>query len=103
MKFEVFTATATKTTKTRIFEILSLHSINTYSLEINPIQKDLMYSVQDTGNNLSTEQIFGKIIRAVENLEDKTERTIICCQTRTQCAVLWRTFSIKLGTKFYFN
>ena len=62
-----------------------------------------MYSVQYTGNTLSTEQIFGKIIKEVENLEDNTQGTIIYCQTRTQCSLSWRTFSIKLGTKFYFS
>eukprot|EP00112_Aurelia_sp_Birch-Aquarium-sp1_P021168 Seg5623.1 transcript_id=Seg5623.1/GoldUCD/mRNA.D3Y31 product="putative ATP-dependent RNA helicase R290" protein_id=Seg5623.1/GoldUCD/D3Y31 len=40
----------------------------------------------------------------VKELQEKginTERTIIFCQTRNQCALIWKMFELSLGNKFY--
>ena len=103
MKFAVFTATATKQTKQRIFEVMGLSAVSTFCLERSPLKDNIKYSVSYISNTMKTEAIFGSLLNEIIVSKESTKRTLIYCQTRTQCALLWRMFLLKLGDCFYLH
>ena len=50
---------------------------------------------------MKMEVLFSEILEDVKLNGTETERTIIFCQTRNQCALLWKMFKLNLGDKFY--
>ncbi len=50
---------------------------------------------------MSLKCLFLKIITELRTVSCKTERTLIYCQTRKQCSILFRMFEINLGKKMY--
>ena len=96
VKFAVFTATATTNAKTCIFEILCLDRVSTYLFGTT--------SSEDKHNVLSSlcwQWIFSDIAKEISDLQENTQHTLIYCQTRTQCALLWRMLMLRLGGKFF--
>ena len=45
-------------------------------------------------------EVFGKLITDIRQQKQSTG-TIIYCQTRKQCAILWRMFKLNLEEQFY--
>ena len=99
----VCTATATTSTKAKIFSILSLNRGNTLEIEVSPDRENLIYVKQYVDNNIPLGDVFGKIIEQVKTDKQVTSRTIIYCQTIKQCAILWRIFKLELADDMYLN
>ena len=100
ISFVVCTATATSTTKRNIFNVLCLDN-DTFTVEMSPERANLKYCIQYVDNGLELSVVFGQIINEVKNKKESTCRTIVYCQTRKQCAILWRVFKLQLGEHFY--
>lgn len=97
----VCTATATKSTKTKIFDVLELKMEETVSFEKSPERPNLCYSFQYMENDLELSDVFHEIILEVKKKNVKCSKTLIYCQTRKQAAVIWRTFKVALGKHMY--
>ena len=102
-KLAVFTATATRQTKQRIFEVMGHFAVSTFCLERSPLKNNIKYAVCYISNSLKLETIFASLINEIMVSKENTKRTIRYCQTRTQCAVLRRMFMLKLGDSFYLH
>ena len=101
VNFVVCTATATVSTQEKIFNVLSLSQANTLKIEVSPDRVNLQYIKQYVENNMPMSDVFGKIIQEVKIDNRGTTRTIIYCQTRKQCAILWRIFKLELGEQMF--
>lgn len=96
----VATASASKDTRALIYESLKL-SNDTYIVSKSPDRMNLTYCVQYTDKDTPLETLFSEIIENVKSKGICASRTIIYCQTRKQCAILYRVFETNLGTSFY--
>ena len=94
------TATATKSTRVKIFQTLHLGP-QTAVVERSPDRPNLKYSAIYINKSQPFEQIFSELIKELKECGKKAERTMIYCQTRKQCAILFRTFSLFLGDKLF--
>ena len=101
MKFLVLTATATKLTTQYIFHSLQHPIKNTYTIQRNPIRQNLHYSIQYTDNNSPLEIVFSQLYDNVYENGVTTDRTLIYCKTRKQCALIYRMFELNLKEHFY--
>ena len=97
------TATASKSTKHKIFESLSLMKNSTFVLERNPDKPNLKFYVQYVKKDLEISLLFDFLIEEIRKQKTECERTIIFCQTRKQCAVVYQTFAESLGKSLYVN
>ncbi|XP_065062582.1 uncharacterized protein LOC135689329, partial [Rhopilema esculentum] len=52
-------------------------------------------------NDTKFEVLFSELLDELAEKGVETIRTIIFCQTRNQCALIWRTFQLKLGEMLY--
>ena len=75
--------------------------ISTFCIEKSPLKENLSFDVPYIGNDMKMEVLFSEILEEVKLNGTETERTIILCQTRNQCALLWKMFELNLGDKFY--
>jgi hypothetical protein len=101
--FMVCTATASLSTKSKIFSVLSINSDETFIVEMSPERKNLRYVVQYVNNSIPMSELFQNIIMEVRKGKDKTTKTLLYCQTRNQCAILWRMFKLELSIDIYLN
>lgn len=99
----VLTATATKKTKLEILETLKLPLKDVVCIQESPDRANLGFSKYFLQNADSLEEIFGCLIRESSDKGRETDRTIIYCQTRKQCSIVFRTFEVYLGKKLYLN
>ena len=97
----VLTATATKTTKQQILQTLHLSEGEMKVIEQSPDRPNLFYVTSYLDKNEDIESAFSSLIFEVKELDTKTPRTLIYCQTRKQCAVLYRMFEVYLGRHMY--
>lgn len=95
------TATATKTTKGKIFELLEF----THPVEIieSPNKNNISYCVQVLDKNLTVAENFRCVIDEILRKGKNSIRTIIYCQTVKQCAILYKTFELELQESFYLD
>ena len=100
-KLIIVTATATKATKSQIFESLDIVVDQLYTVEQNPNRSNLMYMLSYMDKQMSLKDVFAKLIVELQTTSCKTERTLIYCQTRKQCSLLFRMFEMNLGKKMY--
>ena len=100
-QYAAFTATATRTTKHTIFEVLGMNPLNTFVLEKSPMKPNLKFNVEYVGNNVPLEEVFKSILLEVNRYGVQTVKTLIFCQTRAQAATIWRMFEYNLGRKIY--
>lgn len=98
----ILTATATKATKEEILTTLHLSEKDIHFVEQSPNRSNLKYSVQYIDKNEPLETAFSTLINELKALGLNTPRILIYCQTRKQCAVLYRVFEIFLG-KYIFH
>jgi ATP-dependent DNA helicase RecQ len=91
----VATASASKDTKALIYESLKF-SNDTYIVSKSPDRMNLTYCV-----NIQIRTLLSEIIENVKSKGISASRTIIYCQTRKQCAILYHVFATNLGTSFY--
>ena len=102
-RLAVFTATASKTTKRKLFEILQLNQLTTFVLEKDPNKDNLRYAVKYLDNDLSLQDTFHSLINEVRTQLLGTEGTLIFCRTRKQCSLIFRAFTAALGTCIYYG
>jgi len=95
------TATATKATKLQIMEILKLTPKDTLIVQQSPDRPNLFYSTQYMDKNDQLEVVFGALINELQDLNIDAPRTLIYCQTRKQCSVLFRMFEVFLGSRMF--
>ena len=95
------TATASKSTKHKIFESLSLKKSSTFVLEWSPDKPNIKFYVQYVKKDLEISSLFNFLIEDVRKQKTECERTIIFCQTRKQCAIVYQTFAQNLGESLY--
>ncbi len=62
---------------------------------------NLMYILSYMDKQRSLKDVFIKLITELRTVLCKTERTLIYCQTRKQCSLLFRMFEINLGKNMY--
>ena len=103
LKLIACTATATKDTKRKIFDILNIEDQNTFIIENSPERSNIIYSNHYIDNDLEFEQIFNSVIEKIKERKDGCPRTIIYCQTRKQTAIIWRAFKLALGKDMYMS
>ena len=103
VRFMVCTATASLSTKSKIFNVLSIVPAETFIVEMSPERKNLRYVVQYVDNAIPISRLFQEIIAEVRKEKDKATKTLLYCQTRTQCGILWRMFKLESGIDMYLN
>ena len=96
----VLTATATKKSKHDILESLNLPA-DTSIIQLSPNRKKILYIKQCLDKNCLLEQQFGFLLKELKEERVKTPRTIIFCQTRKQCAIIFRMFEFYQGKNMY--
>ena len=93
------TATATKLTKDTILNLLSMEG----AVEIteSPNKLNVAYVVQYMDKNTELEFYFAWLTDELKRDREKTERTIIYCQTIRQCGLLYATIKALLGRDMF--
>ena len=99
--FVVLTATATQETTDCIFESLKLPPKKTHTVKQSPDRHNLRYSVQYIDNNIPLKMVFAGLLNEMNEKGVEADRTLIYCQTRKHCGLLYRLFEIHLKDKFY--
>lgn len=97
----VLTATACKSTKRDIFQTLNLNMKSVLVIERSPDMPNIRFDVHYLENKIPLEKTFSAIIDDVRVKRSSTTRTVIFCQTRKQCALIYNTFKESLGVYFY--
>ena len=97
----ILTATATKTTKEQILTTLHLTIEDVHLIEQSPDRPNIQYSVQYLEKNQHIETVFTSLLEDVKEHGARTPRTLIYCQTRKQCAVIYRVFVVFLGKQLF--
>ena len=97
----ILTATATRSTTDCIFDSLHLPRNNVHTVKRSPNRNNLRYSLQYIDNNMPLEMVFGGLISEVLKNGNETKRTLIYCQTRKHCGLLFSLFEIHLGSNLY--
>ena len=100
-RMAVFTATASKTTKRRIFEILRLNPLTTQIIEKDPNKDNIRYMVNYVDNDWRLGDVFHNVITDVKQESVNTQGTLIFCRTGKQCSLLYRTFLVALEQSMY--
>ena len=72
-----------------------------HTVKRSPNRNNLRYSLQYIDNNMPLEIVFGGLIADVLHNGTETERTLIYCQTRKHCGLLFRLFEIHLSNNLY--
>eukprot|EP00795_Rhopilema_esculentum_P010124 gene10124-18787_t len=101
VKLAVFTATASRATKAAIYSVLNLESSSMHVIEKSPMKNNLLFFSKYVSNDTKFEVLFSELLDELAEKGVETIRTIIFCQTRNQCALIWRTFQLKLGEMLY--
>ena len=97
----VLTATATKATKQQILHTLHICEKDLQLIEQSPDRPNLFYGMSYLDKNDEIELAFSSLISEVKGLNTETPRTLIYCQTRKQCSVIFRVFEVYLGKHLY--
>ena len=85
----VVTASATKETRSIIYQSLKLsHTITVVSK--SPDRSNLQYILQYMDKNISLDLLFNEVIKDIKSNGMRAIRSIVYCQTRKQCAGLYR-------------
>lgn len=101
VNFLILTATATQSTTDCILDSLHIPVKKVYTVKRSPNRNNLRYSLQYIDNNMPLEMVFRGIIDEVFQKGATTERTIIYCQTRKHCGLIFRLFEIHLRNNLY--
>ena len=101
LNFLILTATATQSTTDCIFSSLHIPIKKVYTVKRSPNRNNLKYSLQYIDNNMPLEMVFRGIIDEMLQNGITTERTLIHCQTRKHCELIFRLFEIHLRDKLY--
>lgn len=100
-KYAIFTATSTKLTKMTLFDMLELTPQDTFCIEKSPVRSNICYCFCYMDKTLELETVFNELIDEINIFKHETKRTIIFCQTRKQCSLLYRMFVLAIGKSLY--
>ena len=89
------TAAATKLTRDTVFNLLNMK--NAVEIKESPNKLNVAYVVQYMDKDMELEFYFGWLTDQLKQSREKTEITIICCQTIRQCGLLYATIKALLG------
>ncbi len=84
------TATATRETREKIFDILNMR--DPFELVESPYKENITFAVQEMDNTVSLTGHFQWLIDEIKNEKSKCKRTIIYCQTIKQVSILFQIF-----------
>ena len=90
----ILTATATKATKSEILSSLYLKEDDVKFIEQSPNRTNLKYTVEYLHKNVALQTAFSSLIFELKTLGSKTPRTLLYCQTRKQCHILFRVSTV---------
>lgn len=99
----VLTATASPSTKKDIFRTLNLDQSSCHVIEHNPERPNVQFSVKYLDKSMPVSFTFNNLIEELRVSNSSCQRTMIFCQTRKQCALLYSVFKDNLGNDFYLN
>ena len=99
----VLTATASISTRKDIFKTLNLKEFSCHVIERSPDRPNVHFDVQYLDKNMPVSLAFKNLIEELRSKKISCKRTMVFCQTRKQCALLYSTFQENLGNKFYLN
>lgn len=71
------TGTASKPTKRKIFDVMSVSPEETLIIKMTPDRKNLQYAVQYVEDSIPMTDLFSTILYEVKNNKEKTKRTIV--------------------------
>ena len=100
-RFSIFTATATRSTKSAVYDMLNLNAFNIYAIEKPPVKGNISYRFGYLNKETPLESVFGSLIEELKTNGEKTDRCIIFCQTREQCAILYPFFTALIGKRIH--
>ena len=89
------TATATKLTRDTVFNLPKTK--NAVEIKESRNKLNVTYVVQYMDKDMELEFYFGWLTDELKQIREKTERTIIYCQTIRQCGLLYATIKALLG------
>lgn len=95
--------TATRDTKEQILSTLHLTAYVVHFIEQSPDRQNFQYSVQYLGKNNPLETAFASLIEDVKVYGANCPRTLIYCQTRKQCSIIYRIFEVNLGKQLFYG
>lgn len=93
------TATATKLTRDTILSLLNMG--NAVEIRESPNKLNVAYVVQYIDKDTELEFYFGWLTDELKQNQEKTERTIIYCQTIRQCGMLYAAIKGLLGKHMF--
>ena len=99
LKFAIFTATATKATQLKILNNLDISYDKLYLVQKDPNRENIRYAVSYIENNNELSWTFASFIADLKQAGENSGQTLIFCQTRKQCVLLYNTFCEDLGDK----
>ncbi len=100
----VFIATASKTTKRKLFDLLQLNILIPPFLKKNPLKDNIRSSVNHVSNESSLDEIiFLSLINEIKQRHEKVRGTLIFCTTRKQCSPVYKAFAVALDEKLYLD
>ncbi|XP_065071472.1 uncharacterized protein LOC135696120 [Rhopilema esculentum] len=100
-RLAVFTATASKSTKGKIFSTLQLDPLKTFEIEKCPLKPNLKFITKFLDSGLPIENVFSVVITDIKSRQDQAKGTLIFCRTRKQCSLIYRTMVDSLGSYLY--
>ena len=99
----IVTATASLSTKRDIFRALNLNQSSSFIMDHSPERPNVQFSVRYLDKNFPVSSIFSTLIDELRSKNVSCERTMIFCQTRKQCGLVYSAFKESLGVDFYVN
>eukprot|EP00795_Rhopilema_esculentum_P011836 gene11836-2370_t len=97
-RLAVFTATASKSTKGKIFSTLQLDPFKTFEIEKCPLKPNLKFITKFLDSGLPIENVFSFVIIDIKSRQDQAKETLIFCRTRKQCSLIYNTMVDSLGS-----
>ncbi len=80
-----------------------MNVFNTFAIEKPPFRRNISCHFSYIGKEIPLEYIFSPLLNELKREHEKTERCIIFCQARKQCAILYNLFHAALGKEMYVN
>ena len=74
---------------------------DTFCVEKLPTRSNICYYFNYIDKNLELETVFKDLIEEVKEMKHNAKRTIIFCQTRKQCSLIYRMFHLVLGNNMF--
>ena len=99
----VLTATASIATKKDIFKTLNLKQCSCHIIERSPERPNVRFELHYLNKNVPVSSTFNCLIEELKTKKVACTRTMVFCQTRKQCALLYSAFQESLGDDFFLH